>query len=457
MAVISNLSVSLTANMRGLDRGLKKARRRLKSFKDSVFNVKTAIAGALGVGGVGAVINSSLGAWRTQEMAVASLEAANNSMGRSTVNLTDNMKRLASQLQREGIIGDEAILQGMSFLSTYSQIPDELLPRATRAMVDLMAKTGESGQSAANKIGKAAMGMIGPLQIAGITISDGTKAMSKNQKEMQKMADKAGINLRGMVDNGSLFKSILTDIESQIGGTNKTLAATNSGAILQLKNSLGDLNELLGKIVSSGIGKWARQLSADIDNSKISVDGMAMSFKKWMTETILNVAPLVQAFKGIQLVVKSLNIAFSGFGLLVTGTFRNLAEHVRNFGRITGTNIGQHTFSELDRSYNKQLKRLDRLKNEASTLVEEISNRSFESALQNKLKEFDRRATITDAAVKAGVIQKPVTAPKFQGKIEKLIINPGSTDIRLMNIPQLDKTNELLGRMLGNRPVAVAG
>ena len=454
MAVISNLSVSLTANMKGLDRGLKKAKRRLKEFKSNVLNVKTAIAGALGIGGVGAVINSSLSAWREQEMAVASLEAANRSMGRSTVNLTDDMKRLASQLQREGIIGDEAILQGMSFLSTYSQIPDELLPRATRAMVDLMAKTGESGQSAANKIGKAAMGMIGPLQIAGITISDSTKAYAKNQKEMQRMAEEAGINLRGMTDGGKLFKMILSDIESQISGTNKTLAATNSGAIQQLRNSMGDLNELIGKIVSSGIGKWARQLSADIDNQSISVDGLATNFKRWLTETILDVAPFVQAFKGIQLVIKSLRIAFSGFGALVTGTLRNGAKAIKDFGDIFGLNIGTHAFEELDKSYKEQLQNIQTLKREASDLVGEIANRSFEKSLKAKLKDFDRRAQKTDQEFQS---PKTTSKPKPQGRIETLIVNPASADVRVNNLPQLDRTNDLLSQILGRRSAAVAG
>ena len=458
MAVISNLSVSLTANMKGLDRGLKKAKRKLKAFTGSVLNAKTTIIGALGVGGIGAALAKSTSAWEKQEMAIASLRAANESMGRSAVNITEDMIKEASALQRQGIIGDEAIIQGMSFLTTFSQIPDSLLPRATRAMVDLMAKTGESGQAAANKIGKAAMGMIGPLQIAGITISDSTKAYAKNQKELQKMAEKAGINLRGMTDNGKLFKMILADIESQIGGTNKALAATDSGGLKQFKNSIGDLWELVGKIVlKSGLSKWARQLSQDIDNSKFSVDKLSISFGQWLTESALNISPFVQALKGIQLVLKSLNIAFSGFGALVTGTLRNGAEAVKNFGEIFGFNIGKQAFTELDRSYADQLKRIQRLKSEASELVGEIANRSFAKNLESKLEEFNRRSTLLDKAVKSGSINKPVATPKAQGRIEKLIISPGSSEIKAMNIPQIDKTNDLLGRILNTRTAAVAG
>lgn len=456
MAVISNLSVSLTANTRGLSKGLTKAKRQVKSFVGSVVSLKGGIIGALGIGGIGAALTTSLNAWRTQEQAMASLEAANNSMGRSTVGMTESMFKLAAQLQREGIIGDEAIIQGQSFLSTFSQIPDELMPRATRAMVDLMAKTGRTGSAAANMIGKAAMGQSGALKIAGITLSDMTLNAIKADNAMKKMAQGAGVNLRGLTDNGKTFKLILADIESQIGGTNKALAKTDTGAFDQLANSLGDLKEIAGKVVASGLGKWARQLSEDIDNNKISVDGLALSFKKWSVETLLSVAPVVESFKGIKLVIKSLKIAFMGFGALVTGMAANVATQLSSLGNIFGLSVSKGLADDLNNSYNEQLKNIAKLKIEAGNLAGSIADQTFSNNLKARLKEFEARATALDKKIKS---PPPITEPKPQGRLEVLTPGGGSMDMKALfgNNPQIDETNKILNQMLNNPRIAVAG
>ena len=460
MALISQLSVGLTANTRGLEKGFNKAKRKARELKSSFFNLKTGLVGALGVLGGGALLSSSIKAFRTQEQAVAALDATNRTVGRSTAGLTQSMIKMAQQMQREGIIGDEVILQGMRILSTYSQIPDELMPRASRAMVDMMAQFGMSGQSAANLIGRAAMGEASAMKRVGITLSGATQNAVKDQQKIMRAADAAGISIDTLNGNSRIFSMILGDIEGQVGGVNKALGATDSGAFDQLGNSIGDLKEKIGEVVTSGLGQWVREISRLIDNSGLSVDELAQSFRNWVADTLQSMAPIVNFFKTINLMWKTLKLGFLGFATLVSGTLKNLFGLIAKVGNTLGLDVGSGVFHHFEINkeiHAKNMARIRELKSEISTLATDINQNKFGTEFAEGFRKFRDRAAANEAAA----LSKPAPAqPERAGRIDKLIINPGSTEIRGMGIPQLDKTNELLGQMLRNQalnPVAVAG
>lgn len=443
MALISQLSVSLTARTKGLKRGLRSAKKDLKSFTNSVFNLKTAIGGALGIGGLGALSAQALNAWDKQQQAVAALEATNKSMGRTALDITDKMIQQAQELQRTGIIGDEAIIQGQGFLSTYSQISDDMLPRATRAMTDLMAKTGSSGQAAANLIGKAAMGLTGPLRIAGITLSDTTLAAAKSNKEMKKMAEQAGVSIKDLNLDAKLFEMILGDIESQIGGTNQALAKTNSGAIAQFKNSIGDIQEKIGKIVSSQIGPWARYLSAQIDAGSVSFDSFGNSIAVWVDKLMSFAGHLEQAFNGIALVVNGLKIGFQGFGLLVTTIARDIVQVWSSVAGMLGMDSGIATLNALNMAVDEQMKSVRDAKSEWGQLFDTVQNfdGTSKNATQLAFEKFRNNAVQFDQDFKSG---KRTGLGKPQ-KVES---------------PQIQETNKLLiqiHKKIGTPGFAVAG
>lgn len=192
-------------------------------------------------------VGSLVSDFEKQDQAVAALDASIGSMGRTTKDLSIRLQELARQIQDEGIIGDEAIIHGQSFLATYSDITDELLPRTTRVMADLAAKMGGDVVSAANTMGKASMGMIGELSRIGITLSDAAKE-SKD------------------------FKIIIGEIESQVGGMNAALAATNTGGLKQFKNNWGDIKERMGEALAYAGGPTLRQLGQELDISAAATE-----------------------------------------------------------------------------------------------------------------------------------------------------------------------------------------
>jgi len=251
--------------------------------------------------------------FKKQEQAVAALDASITSMGRTTVGLSQNLQNLAAQIQRQGIIGDEAIIQGQSFLTTYSDIADNVLPRATRVMVDLAAKMGGDVVSAANLVGKASLGMTGELSRVGITLSD----------EAKRTKD---------------FTLILRDMESQVSGINKALGQTATGGIDQFKNALSDSNEKLGLTISLVESSFLQELGKNLDistNQAITwseslFEGAAVVIKGFalISTSVLGV---VDAFNILRLADAELELRLVQGASLVSEAYFNL----------------RHPFSEL--------------------------------------------------------------------------------------------------------------
>ena len=159
-----------------------------------------------------------------QQKAEAGLMQSMVAMGRYSDVTYQSLLEHAKALQKVTTFGDEATIAGMKFLMTYKQIPDEVMPRATSAMLDLAALMGGDTKNAANMLGKAAMGLSGELRRVGITIDE----------DVAKSGD---------------FSKILGEIEQQVGGQARAIANTGIGPWEQLVNLWGDSKENLGELV----------------------------------------------------------------------------------------------------------------------------------------------------------------------------------------------------------------
>lgn len=168
----------------------------------------------------------------TQEKADAQLRQSIRSMGRGGDEAYNQQKRLASGLQSMTTFGDEAIQTGLTFLNTYRDIGNDVLPQAAATMTDLAALMGGDMKQAANMVGKASMGMTGELRRLGITV------------------DAETYKLEG-------FAGVLREIDAQVGGQARALRETYSGAISALGNTVGDVQEKLGGFVNMAKGMAA--------------------------------------------------------------------------------------------------------------------------------------------------------------------------------------------------------
>jgi hypothetical protein len=374
----------------------------VNKFVGKIANVKTALVGAFGVLGAGALASSSLDAFAKQERAVTSFDESLKSMGRTTKDLGPNIKALATRIQAEGIIGDEAILEGAAFLSTYGDITDALLPRTIRAMVDLAAKTGGSTTNAAKLLGKASMGLVGALSIAGISLSEATKK-SKN------------------------FEDILTEIEQQVGGVNAALGAATSGALTQFGNALGDVKEQIGGVIAVAINPFLRLFTQTMAAGTIAIEKQGEALRDWGIELAKSLSWLIDftdllggiwdtikggAGKVFSFILNSiadiqtdLNRLFGFFGaepLVSPAVIDNLRMTAKELKNVANANIASGMGAA-----GSSLDRLDQMLTQGTTNVAG----SGAAAFNREIDDIVNRAAVAEMKSRLGIAGGPNFAP----------------------------------------------
>lgn len=179
-------------------------------------------------------------AYQVQETAEKQLETVMRQRMGASADDIQAIKELASAQQELGVIGDEVQLAGAqqvaTFLTQRSSI-ETLLP----AMNNLIAQqrgltaTGGDAVNIANLMGKAMQGQTAELRSVGITFDESQERVMKYGDESQRAAMLAEI------------------ITQNVGDMNAELARTDSGKQKQLENTLGDIKEQFGSLVSGAM------------------------------------------------------------------------------------------------------------------------------------------------------------------------------------------------------------
>lgn len=159
--------------------------------------------------------------------------------------------KLASAMQKEGIIGDEITLTGAQQIATFSKYPstvNKILPAMGNLLVQQKGynATADDAKNIANMLGKALQGQTGALSRAGITFSKSEAKVLKYGTEEEKAAMLAKV------------------VTKNVGNMNKEFAKTDEGKIAQAKNSLGDLGERLGAVLLPALADIAKWISDNI-------------------------------------------------------------------------------------------------------------------------------------------------------------------------------------------------
>lgn len=156
----------------------------------------------------------------------------------------NNLKKVASDIQKTGVIGDEVLLSGMQQLATF-QLDDTTISTLSTGMADLLAQqkglnaSQSDAVSVANMIGKVMSGSTSALSRIGITFTDEQAKLLKTGDSIQRAATLAEV------------------LQQNVGGVNKALAQTDQGQLQQSENTIGDLKEQIGMKLLPIIAKVA--------------------------------------------------------------------------------------------------------------------------------------------------------------------------------------------------------
>lgn len=221
-------SGDVRTSTRDLDRMGRTSQDTTRRVQSATTAIKSFI-GALAIGGtIRAVIRNTV----EQERVTAQLEATLRSTGRYTPELSRAMQGYASEIQQVTTFGDEAIISTQALLLTFTQIGGETFPRATRAIADMATAMGTDLKAATLQVGKA---LNDPIRGVSALAESGIQ-FTEVQKDM----------IREMVESGRVAEAqtvILSELETQFGGSARAARDTLGGAIQSLKNSFGDLLE----------------------------------------------------------------------------------------------------------------------------------------------------------------------------------------------------------------------
>ena len=236
------LSVKLQLNDKDFQNGLRKASSSMKKFGRTMKRTGQTMSRNLTLP-IAALGVASVKAFDDQAKAIAQVDAGLISTGHAAGFTSDQLQKMASDLQAKTIFGDEVILKDATAqLLTFTNIAGEQFERTQVAALNLATRLDGDLKSASIQLGKALndpVANLSALSRSGIQFSSEQKEVIKSLAETNRLADAQTI--------------ILDELEKQYGGAAEAAAKAGLGPFEQLKNTLGDVSEEFGKLILENI------------------------------------------------------------------------------------------------------------------------------------------------------------------------------------------------------------
>jgi hypothetical protein len=217
---------------------VKKLEKETGSLEGSFKKLGTAMAAAFAVGKIKQFLESSVEAANVQLQAEAKLLQALKGRG----DVMDRLTARASELQKQTLFGDEAIIEQQAFLAAQGRTEEEI-NKTIDAAIQLSAVTGDDLGTAVKNLDATLEGNVGRLGKLDGAFKELTAEQLKNG---------------GAIDL----------ISEKYQGFAEKQAQTGTGAIIQAKNAFGDLMEEIGKKLIPVLNSAAQAFMFLVNNAK---------------------------------------------------------------------------------------------------------------------------------------------------------------------------------------------
>ncbi|HUV73872.1 MAG TPA: phage tail length tape measure family protein [Anaerolineae bacterium] len=181
---------------------------------------------------------------KEQAAVEAQLDAVLKSTGGAAGVTADEIKDLASELQKTTNYGDEATISAANMLMTFTAIGKEVLPDTIKAVQDMATAMGTDLKQQSIMVGKALQDPVlgcTALQKVGVRLTESQKALVKSLVDV---GDVAGAQ-----------KVILAELTKEYGGSAEAAVAADGG-MTQMSNKMGDMQEQIGTALLPAMVKW---------------------------------------------------------------------------------------------------------------------------------------------------------------------------------------------------------
>lgn len=257
MAGLASINIKFLADLTGFSTNMQNANRKISKMGKNMQKVGRNLSVGLTapILAFGAI---SLKSWDKQEKAIAQVNAGLLSTGNAVGYTSEQLQKMASDLQNTSLFGDEEILQDATAqLLTFTNIAGDQFARTQQAAIDLSTRLGGDLKSASIQLGKALndpVANLSALSRSGIQFSKEQKAVIKSLADSNRLADAQTI--------------ILDELARQYGGAGEAASKAGLGGLKQLQNSLGDLMEDFGAIIAEAILPFVAKIKSLVSSFK---------------------------------------------------------------------------------------------------------------------------------------------------------------------------------------------
>jgi uncharacterized membrane protein YgcG len=251
--------------------------------------------------------------------AQARLDQVLNSMGETTGRVSEQAKKLASNLQFEIAVNENDILAAQAKLATFSNVikDAEVFERSTRAAFDLQAAGFGDAAGNAVQLGKA---LQDPIKGMTALTRSGVTFTAEEQKK-----------IKAMTESGNLLgaqKYLLEAVEKQVGGV---AAATADDS---------DKMTLAFQKITEELGKALLPILKDVTNYMVNTLIPAVK------DFVANNGPLIASvmkgaavFAGLMIAISAVSFVFGGVMKAISigiGIFKGLILVVKGVSAVMG-------------------------------------------------------------------------------------------------------------------------
>lgn len=235
---VGQLMIELGMNVARLRSDVGEAKRVLDAgvagMQRTLFDLKTAFAGAIGVGTLAAAARAVGHAVMEEERALAMLTATLRATGHAAGFTRAQLVEMAERMQRTSIFDDEDVMRAQATLLKFGNIYSEVFERALRTTADLAAFMGTGMQEAAQMLGK--------------TLQSPTEGLMMMERNFGKLTDAEEAHIRALVEAGRSTEAqmaVLDLWQQKIGGASDLLNSGLTREVRALKNAWDDFLQAL--------------------------------------------------------------------------------------------------------------------------------------------------------------------------------------------------------------------
>lgn len=303
---MADLRINILADTRDAVRELKRVQEETKRVQESTLKWVKLGTQIKAIGAAWRVVTGVVGAAarrirettelaKTQFDAERKLAAVLTATGGAAGYSAAELRKYASELQSVTNFGDEATIDAMAVLATFTQVRGPIFKQTVAAAQDMSAVLGTDLKAAMLQVGKA---MNDP--IAGLTALRRSGVSFTQQQREQ---------IRTLVQSGDILgaqRVILAEVNKEFGGAAKAMADPAT----QMKNAWGDLKEKVGDVFMMLGATLAKTLLPVVER-----------FTQWLAETPAASSGFVAA---IRMIIDAISLLYRSFmavmGLMYEGT-----------------------------------------------------------------------------------------------------------------------------------------